>query len=488
MGLFDAVRVSAGLSREDEEWLHLLVGDWQLVSDLAFADILLWAPAPSGGLTALAHVRPSTTHTVFHTDFVGERMRRGLRVLVDQAVDQGEPVRSSQDHVTPDHSLRVDAVPVRRDGRTVAVLTVHADVARARTSSRLEQTYRSSAHDLLVMISQGLWPDFAAPTGGRRGAPRVGDGLVRLDAAGVVEYASPNGVSAFRRLGGVDSLDGRKLTDVVDASGSHPRIADEALPLVLAGRMPWRAEVEANGVGLNLRSIPLRTPANTRYGALVLVRDVTELRRREKELVSKDATIREIHHRVKNNLQTVAALLRMQSRRMVSDEGKRGLEEAMRRVAVIAQVHDSLSQGLTQNVPFDQLVDRQVRMAAELASPGFTVLTRRTGTFGDLPTEMATPFSLVLNELVSNAVEHGLADRDGTVVVRAERIPQSRGERLQVDVDDDGVGLGGREPGGGLGTQIVRTLVTAELGGTILWKDRPEGGTRVRMDLPINED
>ena len=487
MGLFDAVRESAALSGEDEEWLHLLVGDWQLVSDLAFADMVLWAKAPGGALLALSHVRPSTTHTVFHTDFVGERMRLGLRALAQEAVDSGAPVRAPEGHFTAENALRVEAVPVVRDGRTLAVLTVHADVSRARTSSRLEQTYRSSAQDLLVMVSTGLWPDFAAPTGGRRGAPRVGDGLVRLDAEGVVEYASPNGVSVFRRLGGVDSLDGRKLTDVVDASGSSYKVVDESLPLVLGGRMPWRAEVEAHGVGLNLRSIPLRS-AKGRYGALVLARDVTELRRREKELVSKDATIREIHHRVKNNLQTVAALLRMQSRRMHSEEGKRGLEEAMRRVAVIAQVHDSLSQGLSQNVPFDQLVDRQVRMAAELASPGFTVLTRRTGSFGDLPSELATPFSLVLNEIVSNAVEHGLAERDGTVVVRAVRVPQEQGERLQVDIEDDGVGLAGVEPSGGLGTQIVRTLVGSELGGTILWEDRPEGGTRVRLDLPIRSN
>lgn len=482
--MFDAVRETAGLSDEDEEWLHLLVGDWQLVADLAFADIVLWLPGTGGSLTAVAHARPSTTHTVFHTDFVGERMRRGLRTLAERAIEAEEPVRASEDHFTPEHAIRVEAVPATKDSRVIAVLTVHADVSRARISSRLEQIYRSSAHDLLVMVSQGLWPDFAAPTGGRRGAPRVGDGLVRLDADGVVVYASPNGVSAFRRLGGVDSLDGRKLTDVAEASQLQLKIADEALPLVLSGRMPWRAEIEAKGVGLNLRAIPLRDRVH-RYGALVLIRDVTELRRREQELVSKDATIREIHHRVKNNLQTVAALLRMQARRMHSDEAREGLQAAMHRVQVIAQVHESLSQGLSQSVPFDDLVDRQVRMAAELASPGFSVRTRRVGSFGDLPSEMATPFSLVLNEVVANAVEHGLAERDGTVVIRASRVPQRQGERLLVDVDDDGVGLSGTGPGTGLGTQIVKTLVTGDLAGTIRWERRPEGGTRVHLDVPL---
>ena len=93
------------------------------------------------------------------------------------------------------------------------------------------------------------------------------------------------------------------------------------------------------------------------------------------ELVTKDATIREIHHRVKNNLQTVAALLRMQSRRMVSDEAKQGLEQAMRRVATIALVHETLSQGLTQSVDFDELIGRQFRLSAEVASPSQQVKT-----------------------------------------------------------------------------------------------------------------
>ena len=335
------------------------------------------------------------------------------------------------------------------------------------------------------MCNQGLWPDFATPTGSRRGAPRVGDGLIRLDAEGIVQYASPNGVSAYRRLGGVDSLEGRSLAEVTTGLIKDRRLVDESLPLVVTGRMPWRTEVESRGVSLSLRAIPLRDGGH-RYGALVLCRDVTELRRREMELVSKDATIREIHHRVKNNLQTVAALLRMQSRRMQSEEGKLGLEQAMRRVATIALVHDTLSQGLTQNVAFDEMIDRQFRLAAEVASPGQVVRTERKGSFGDLPSELATPLSLVINELVANAVEHGLGERNGTVALGVERSTDHAGSaRLRVTVSDDGVGLPGGPPAGGLGLQIVRTLVNSELCGDIAWEARAGGGTRVVLDLPV---
>ncbi len=125
------------------------------------------------------------------------------------------------------------------------------DLSSSRMPSRLELTYRQCAYDLLRMGTLGLWPDFASPTGSRRGAPRVGDGLIRLDAEGIVQYASPNGVSAFRRLGDGESLEGRSLAEVTAGLLKDRRMVDETLPLVVTGRMPWRSEIESRGVSLS---------------------------------------------------------------------------------------------------------------------------------------------------------------------------------------------------------------------------------------------
>jgi two-component sensor histidine kinase len=230
--------------------------------------------------------------------------------------------------------------------------------------------------------------------------------------------------------------------------------------------------------------VPL-TDGPQRVGAVLLCRDVSELRRRERELLTKDATIREIHHRVKNNLQTVAALLRLQARRMTSTEAREALGEAIRRVTTIAQVHETLSQTLDETVDFDALVDRSLRLAADVASAGGSVATLRVGSFGMVPAGAATALALVLTELVTNAVEHGFADgRPGTVEITAERT----GAHLRALVADDGSGLpDGRGPRGGLGTQIVSTLVRYELHGTIEWEARDGGGTTVILDLDLRE-
>ncbi len=168
-----------------------------------------------------------------------------------------------------------------------------------------------------------------------------------------------------------------------------------------------------------------------RVGALVLCRDVSELHRRERELMTKDATIREIHHRVKNNLQTVSALLRLQARRIESPEARGALEEAMRRVATIALVHETLARGIDESVDFDALLDRGLALTADLlAAPTAGGRAVRHGSFGVVQAADANALALVLVELVSNAVEHGREGEPADVSVEARpRRPAARGRR-----------------------------------------------------------
>jgi two-component sensor histidine kinase len=219
-----------------------------------------------------------------------------------------------------------------------------------------------------------------------------------------------------------------------------------------------------------------------------LLRDVTELRHRERELITKDATIREIHHRVKNNLQTVAALLRLQARRMRVPEASSALQEAVRRVGSIALVHETLSQASGEVVEFDDVARRIATMAGELSAPEARVTPVLTGCFGALSAQVATPLALVLTELLHNAIQHGLARPGGAAAGTLELAAKRCGDRLYVTVADNGAGLPDGfelESATSLGLQIVRTLVVGELGGTLDISARPEGGTSVRLEVPL---
>src|SRR4051812_41225676 len=450
------------------------------MSDLSFADLVLWVAAGNDSWLAVAHVRPTTGATVFFDDVVGTEVARGKRPQLDRALDLAAICRERDPEWTEDVPGREETIPVGRAGRRIGVLPRHTDLSSLRTPSRLEAAYMACADALALMVSEGSFPLAGAPTGSRRGAPRVGDGLVRLDVDGVVVYASPNAVSAFHRLGHGRDLIGQSLAEVTTPLVRTRGVVDEGLPLVLTGRAPWRCDVDGAGTTLSLRAIPL-VREGQRTGALLLLRDVTELRRRERELLSKDAMIREIHHRVKNNLQTVAALLRLQARRLDGGPARAALDEAVRRVGAIALVHETLSAGYDEAVNFDEVAVRGLSTVVEVASRSGSVRTEHSGRFGRLRAEDATALSLVLTELVQNAVEHGFDGRDGVVAVDAQRRDEGLldADTLDVLVSDDGVGLpeGQSTPSGGLGAQIVRSLVT-ELRGTIQWRARAGGGTQ----------
>ncbi len=484
--LGEMLRTTADLEPAESEWLHLLVGDWQLVADLSFADLVLWVRGGLDGWRAVAHVRPNTGPMVFYDDIVGGSSSRTRAAMLDHASRQRRMVAAPVPTVREDMSIREDAVPVVCRDRVLAVLTRHTNLTGGRTPSRLELTYRDLADSILRMIAAGEFPSPSAPTGQRRGAPRVGDGVIHLDPEGLVRYASPNAVSAIHRLGHVGNVVGESLAKIVaDLAATYGHSVDEALAVVAMGRAAWRTEVETASATVTMRAIPL-TLGGARNGAMLLLRDVSELRRREQELLTKDATIREIHHRVKNNLQTVAALLRLQARRAPEEHAKAALDEAVRRVATIAVVHETLSTGFDETVSFDEIALRGLRAVVEVATREHSVDSRFEGSFGRVRAEDATPLAMIISELVQNAVEHGLSDGGGSVVVSVERRPAEGGDELTVSVVDDGVGLpaGFRPVLAGLGTRIVTSFVQ-DLRGRIRWENVEPHGTKVEFVVTL---
>ncbi|WP_435771239.1 sensor histidine kinase [Nocardioides sp. SYSU DS0651] len=483
-------RRHTGLDDADIAWLQLLQADWQVIADLSFADLVLWLPDRLGnGFWAGGQMRPTTGPTAYVDDIVGTFVAHGRRPLVDAAHELGRIAREGDPEWHDTVPVRVEAIPVRRAGRVIAVISRNTNLLGVRTPSMLEINYLQTAADLATMIAEGLFPS-PGQRSDHADSPRVGDGFLRVDAAGRVVYASPNALSVYRKLGHAGDLTGHLLADLTrDLVPPRQRPDEETLSAVLGGRAHRDTELGASGgpgdgIALIVRSIPLR-PKGEHIGGMILVRDVTDLRRRDRELVTKDATIREIHHRVKNNLQTVAALLRLQARRIGSPDAAAALEEAVRRVGSIAIVHETLSQAVDPAVDFDDIADRLARLVTDVGSTTAQVAVRREGSFGVLGSELATPLAMVVMELMQNAAEHGYGPgASGDIVLRAAR----RGATLDVAVEDDGGGL----PEGfdldtstSLGLSIVRTLVESELGGHLTLGQTPGGGTRAAISIPV---
>jgi len=489
--------------------LQRLVASWGLLADLCFADLLLFArvdPArkvpgvaeeaegAAERLVVLGQVRPLTSQTLFRSDWMGDVIAVDERPMVMRALRLGEMIESEIVHPSLREQVRVQCIPVRHEGRTIAVMTRESTPTVGRHQGELERAYIEVFNRLVRMIASGQFP-FAGEEGLGEEAPRVGDGAIILDDAARVEYASPNAISALHRVGVHANTEGMRLSEL--------GLQENVVRTSFAKAIPATEEVERGPeVTVLVRCLPLlendaggdTLPSVT--GAVVLLRDISELRRRDRLLMSKDATIREIHHRVKNNLQTISSLLRLQARRLSSPEAKAALEESVRRIRSIALVHETLSHEAGDDVPFVEIVRPLVRMVEEgLISPEHPVRFKVIGDAGKFPATIATPLAVVLTELLQNVVDHayppGIDSSDGHVTLQLD----NDGRELRATVTDDGAGLPegfAIEATTGLGLSIVRTLVTTELNGTIeMSRGTGEGvrpGTVVALLVPLSAE
>jgi len=468
--------------------IRALVADWQLLADLSFTDLILWVPIrkdvsmwPTGHI-AVAHIRPTTTSTVFINDVIGDEVLWGAKPGIDEALSGDEIISAINPEQIGEMLVKTEMIPVTFGGQVIAVISSHRNIEHSRSSGKLESNYREVAAQLYRMVAEGSFP-YKDSASMFEPVPRVGDGLIRLDANSAISFASPNAKSAFSRMGWRGDLEGRNLGEVAEQLVSaSPNPSEEGVRSRLNGKVLQRVEIDNQGATIDLLILPLNI-GKDKVGAIVLLQNVTELRRRDRELVTKDATIREIHHRVKNNLQTVSALLRLQSRRIEDPAAAAALDEAVRRIASIAVVHETLSNSTQTTVAFDEVLSSLVTHALELSPRMSQLSIERVGEIGSLESRVATPLSLVVTELIHNALEHGLYESGTHLKIELQRYSN---EGL-VTISDDGVGL----PAGfdlltsaNLGLQIVRTLTENELKGE-LRLESTDKGTQAKLRFPL---
>jgi len=300
------------------------------------------------------------------------------------------------------------------------------------------------------------------------------DGILYVDAQRRIVYLSGIANNLYRRLGYLVDLRGTLLADLQTGDERVVRAAMET-------GQPQEEERQEGRRLWNRKVIPLRPaqPAQSRAwrlpwegsasqvaGALVMMHDLTDERQREKELRLKATMIQEVHHRVKNNLQSVASLLRMEARRSDVPEVQQALHEAVGRILSVSVIHEFLSQAEDQLINIRDVCHRIVtQVQAVVIAPERNICLEVHGPSIYLPSRQATACALVVNELLENALEHGYGvRRAGAVAICLH----DRGDEVCIAVEDQEGRLPegfDTEGGGGLGLQIVRTLVEEELKG-----------------------
>ena len=491
----ELARDLTGLDTASRQHLARLVAGWGLLADLSFSDLLLYVPSdeyslanaglaagrPAAGSTGagrglrfvvLGQMRPTTNQTLFQSDQVGDIVAAGEVPLVRDAWERATITTGEWASADASASTRVTCIPVRFKGEVVGVLSRVWSPTAGRQRGRLERAYLQIFESLANMVAAGLYPFLAEEEA--EDPPRVGDGVIVLDAAQRIQFASPNAVNAFHRMG------------VIPITGGELGFAPETVANAFSLRMPIVEEFERRpDVTVLVNCIPLIKEGGV-IGAAVLLRDVSDLRRRDRLLLSKDAAIREVHHRVKNNLQTISSLLRLQSRRLEDPAARDALLEAEHRIRAIAAVHEVLASKAGDQVRFEETIPTLLELARDANVSALPVELAVVGEVGEIAGDLATPLALVIAELLHNAVEHAFSTVDidqPRVVLRF----QIDGSQLVVEVADNGAGFPADfdiDRTRSLGLAIVRDLVRSQLGGSITITN--VGGALVRLDVPLH--
>jgi two-component sensor histidine kinase len=388
--------------------------------------------------------------------------------------------------------------PVRgRDERIVGALNVEANlIAYVRQKSRSKVFQRAvRVLQRMLLLDELCGTEDLSPFSQH-------DGILVVDSRRVTRYASGIATDHYRKLGYLDSLVDRHLSTLDTGDWAMFRrvfeegrcLEEEVAERPHLSGAPERVWVR-KGVPLIAHRAgepwwwPWHWAGRAPVGVLFTIHDATEERQQERELKVQSAMIQEIHHRVKNNLQTVAALLRMQIRRSANAEVRQMLRDSVGRILSMAVVHEYLSRGEGQTINVREVTQRIVQQTSQAAlSPQKRIrIVLGQGSNLYLPARQATACALVINELIQNALEHAYAQLS-TGTIDVELIDE--GDVVQIVIADDGEGLPedfDLEGTTSLGLQIVRTLVQDDLGGTL--EITSNGGTQavVRFSKKVLE-
>ncbi|BBB92304.1 MAG TPA: histidine kinase N-terminal domain-containing protein [Methylomusa anaerophila] len=464
----DLCRKISTLNPNEIETLENVLTVLGLAADLAHAQATLYAPALSENfMVIVAQLKPNTSYIQFRTNLLGSAVESGEEPLVWRTLISGEPIAGQREFELGGDVVEMRVFPIRdSSGQVVAATSFETSSSEA--SADGHHVLMETAYMLLNMAASDLYSGskLYRPLGTR-------DGIVIVDAQGDIIFSNSAADGIYKTLG-VNRMIGRRVDD--------QQINMKVVQQAEGSGEPQESEIEAGNMILMQRAIPIVAKEQVSR-VIFIIADVTEIRKKEKELLIKSAVIQEIHHRVKNNLQTIASLLRLQARRTSTPEVKAALRESVNRILSISVVHEFLSQQDREYIDVAEVTKNILDLVIQnMLEPDFNIETVLNGQTVILPSERASSLALVINELIQNSIEHGFVGRkEGLISVDITIAPDS----YQIDIYDNGVGLPkdfNLQTTNSLGLQIVRTLVETDLGGK--FRIYSDTGTHASVIIP----
>lgn len=451
------------LTAELRSSLQAMQQNLALAADIAHALVTIYLPGEDPKLlTVFKQVQPMTQVGTERPDLTGRQVRAVEEPLVARVLAKNVPLTGMREWSLGSYS-HLKVFPLR-DGRG------HCYGAISFESVTPDDIIIAQSLELLRNLRQSVTDD----PNYQRLLPS--DGIMVVDPNKLIVAANNRARHMF---------DVMNISHVVGCRTNDVAINWPLVGMVMDTGTAESKEFTMHGLLLSARILPV-VPRPKGGCAIVILQDITELRKKDEELLIKSVVIKEIHHRVKNNLQTIASLLRLQERRAQSEETKIVLRDCVNRVNSIAIVHEYLSQQDTGLIDVAKVAKGIYQaIISSMLQPDFQLQADFQAAAVQLPSDKATSIALILNELLQNTIEHAFEGRSsGSLQVHFTE----EKEHFRLSISDDGIGLpegfsldAGRQS---LGLKIIRTMAEADLQGTFTLTNQEQGGTLALVTIP----
>ncbi|MDE3076498.1 MAG: histidine kinase N-terminal domain-containing protein [Chloroflexota bacterium] len=441
------------LDVDDTERIASISRSLPVVADLSRADALIYCRSEDDQFVIVAEAKPWSVSAVYAEPMAGRRFDRRNEPLVHKSFERERYVQGFRPTTVMGATTTQDVFPLMNGKRMIAAVSFETNET-VRNRHRRRSPVILKAVSLLQQMLLENELDLAELS---RTSER--DALLVVDPTGHIHYMSGTAESLYQRLGFRANLLKRKIDDL----GTN----EAAFRTAIQTGKACEIETPEQDYLWIRKAVPLFDHEQLQ-GVILGVTDVTEERKKEHELRIKAAMLQEVHHRVKNNLQTIAALLRMQARRLEEGGAKTALLESVNRILSVAVVHEFLSFDESSEINIKEVSQSILKeVTTGTLDPEKSIRIILNGPSLRLPAQQATSCALIINELLQNSVEHGYANRDrGTIQINLNEMA----DETVIEIIDDGQGF---PPGfdlardANLGLEIVQTLVREDLHGRL---------------------
>lgn len=462
------------LCEEDIRIMEDLASKLQIFADLSQADMFIDCPtADRSSALVVAQASPSTARSLYSGSVVGQLATAGNEPAVMYCLSTGKAVIGSRGVSQEQVVMRQNVVPIQNGrGETIGTLITEQDISKQVEQEKNVEMLKETTEHLSETLIQFAVPDMPITS-------LMHEGMILFDQMGRITYANERAHELLQQIGFESPHKGVGIEEI---------FAWRVSPEYFVRHGGYVQEELARGRNFIMMKAVSAARKPDIIGGIILLRDISDIREKEKQLMIKSAVIKEIHHRVKNNLQTISGLLRLQMRRSSSPELEKVYRESINRINSIAIIHEYLAHDGLDKIDFKEILTKISKIiVSSMRRSEQSIQVLITGESFYLQSNKATSFALIVTELVQNCMIHAFTERQEGVIA-IELVPKEN--FVSLSVTDDGIGMADMQhiwEKGHLGLKIVETLVQEDLEGTIHFRNTGNG-TEVTILYPIHKE